>query len=238
MLRLNENCVACPPLDTSWETVVMEASPAQLALHEIKGVLTKFMRMLYPYEFRIDSLTNFGAALAFRFPLSAGEVIYLPEKVEDFADRETAFAYYKVIAAHLAGRHEFGTFELKLADLPGFEDRGETGVEAIDAYISAFSDPRLAGALMRLCEAARVDAALARRYRGLTRQISIVNRDLALRSRPGALGTMLIRAALGLSAKGVSEAGSPLARAAALFALVRNEGADVRLSALVAAALF
>ena len=28
------------------------------ALHEIKGVLTKFMRMLFPLEFRFDSIAN------------------------------------------------------------------------------------------------------------------------------------------------------------------------------------
>jgi len=36
-------------------------------LFEIKGVLTKFMRMLFPLEFRIDSLAN-GAPIALIYP--------------------------------------------------------------------------------------------------------------------------------------------------------------------------
>jgi hypothetical protein len=37
-------------------------------LFEIKGVLTKFMRMLFPLEFRIDSLANSGPMLPFHYP--------------------------------------------------------------------------------------------------------------------------------------------------------------------------
>src|SRR2546422_6442566 len=112
----------------------MSSSPASLPLHEIKGALTKFMRMLFPMEFRIDSLTNFGAALAFRYPLLAGEVIYLPEEIDAFEDRDAAFTYFKVVTAHLAGRHEFGTFDFALSRMPGFDERGETGVEALAAW--------------------------------------------------------------------------------------------------------
>ena len=132
-------------------------------LYEIKGVLTKFMRMLFPLEFRIDSISDFPPALPFRYPLLAGEVIRLPEKVEAFDGREAAFSYYKVLTAHLAGRHEFGTFSLRLADLPGFEERAEVGVEALSSFISSFEEPEIAGALLRLCESVRIDAELKRK---------------------------------------------------------------------------
>ena len=128
------------------------------ALHEIKGVLTKFMRMLYPQEFRLDSIANCGPMLAFHYPLLAGEMIYLPEQIDALGSRALAYDYYLVTAAQLAGRHEFGTFKLCLADLPGFQERGETGVEAIESFVASFSDPMLGGALMRLCETARVDS--------------------------------------------------------------------------------
>ena len=55
----------------------MAQTPAEdrpQALHEIKGVLTKFMRMLYPQEFRLDSIANCGPMLAFHYPLLAGEM--------------------------------------------------------------------------------------------------------------------------------------------------------------------
>jgi len=128
------------------------------ALFQVKGMLTKFMRMLFPLEFRIDSLPHSGATLPFHYPLTGGEMIYLPETVAGIGGVEMARDYFVLTAAHLAGRHEFGTFDFRLADMPGFEERAETGVEAIDGYVSSFDDPALAGALMRLCESARVDA--------------------------------------------------------------------------------
>ena len=81
-----------------------------LELHEIRGVLTKFMRMLFPLEFRLDAISGEGpVSAAFRYPLLAGEVIYLPGRSDSFSNRDEAFAYYKVITAHLAARHEFGS---------------------------------------------------------------------------------------------------------------------------------
>ncbi|MFZ0657873.1 MAG: hypothetical protein WAM05_04100, partial [Candidatus Binataceae bacterium] len=141
--------------------------PASQPLFEIKGVLTKFMRMLFPLEFRIDSIANCGPMLPFHFPLLPGEMIYLPEKVDAFGSAGDEYSYYLVTTAHLASRHDFGTFDFRLADIPGFEDRAETGVEAIDSFVASFDDAALAGALMRLGEAARIDAALGRRYLGL-----------------------------------------------------------------------
>src|SRR5271163_3889086 len=136
------------------------ANPAidEHALFMVKGMLTKFMRMLFPLEFRIDSLPESGAILPFHYPLLHGGMIYLPERVNGIGGAAMARDYYVLTAAHLAGRHEFGTFGFRLADMPGFEDRSEVGLEAIDSYVSSFEDPALAGALLRLCESTRVDA--------------------------------------------------------------------------------
>src|SRR5262249_39289428 len=152
-------------------------------LHAIKGVVTKFMRMLFPIEFRIDSIPNSSPMMPFQYPLMPGEMIFLPERVEPFATPGSAYHYYFVTTAHLAARHDFGTFKLRLADLPGFDERAEIGVEAIDSFVASFEDPALAGALMRLGEAARIDAELARRYRGLAPRIAEVNQAL-LESMP------------------------------------------------------
>ncbi|MGO9060786.1 MAG: hypothetical protein ACLQU2_25900, partial [Candidatus Binataceae bacterium] len=62
-----------------------------LELHQIKGVLTKFMRMLFPLEFRLDAISGEGAvAPAFRYPLLAGEVIFVPERADNFSSRDEA----------------------------------------------------------------------------------------------------------------------------------------------------
>lgn len=209
------------------------------ALHEIKGVLTKFMRMLYPQEFRLDSIANCGPMLAFHYPLLAGEMIHLPEQVDAFGTSASAYDYYLVTAAQLAGRHEFGTFNLRLADLPGFENRGETGVEAIESFMASFADPTLGGALMRLCEAARVDAEMARRYRGLAPRVAGLNRALVGRLSPRALSTMLVRGALGIEGgEDDPSARTFVDHAGGFFAPLRAPGADVLMSARQAAALY
>jgi len=219
----------------------MAHTPAQdrpQALHEIKGVLTKFMRMLYPQEFRLDSIANCGPMLAFHYPLLAGEMIHLPEQIDALGSPASAYDYYLVIAAHLAGRHEFGSFKLRLAELPGFEERGETGVEAIESFVASFSDPMLGGALMRLCETARVDGELARRYRGLAPRIAKLNRALVERLSPRALSTMLVRGALELEPGDDPATHTFTGHAAEFFAPLREPGADVLMSARQASAMY
>jgi nitric oxide reductase NorD protein len=207
-------------------------------LHEIKGVLTKFMRMLFPLEFRIDSLSDFAPALPFRYPLLPGEVIQLPEKIEAFESRDTAFSYYKVLTAHLAGRHEFGTFSLRLADLAGFEQRAELGVEALSSFVSSFAEPEVAGALLRLCEAVRIDAKLMRTYRGLAPEIVEINRALLARLAPKSLSSLLVRIALDPASAQSAVHAPYVHRAAEAFASLRESGAGVTSSARQTAVLY
>ncbi len=224
------NCIGSRVLVKIDMTAMAHPGETGQALHEIKGVLTKFMRMLFPLEFRMDTLANCPPMLPFHYPLLAGEMIYLPDRIDQFASKADAYTYYLVTAAHLASRHDFGSFKLRLADLPGFEDRGETGVEAIDSYVASFEDPALASALMRLAESARIDAALARLYPGLAPRLAQVNRALVSQLEPLALSTMLVRASLGLvESESNIDIDMNFARAAGeLFAPLRAPGADVR----------
>ena len=209
------------------------------ALYMVKGMLTKFMRMLFPLEFRIDSVQNAAASLPFHYPLMPGEMIYLPETVSALGGAAMARDYYILTAAHLAGRHEFGTFGFRLADMPGFEERAETGVEALDSYVSSFDDPALAGALLRLCESARVDAELSRRYRGLAPRIAGMHTALAETLRPEALSTMLVKASLALATVEEDDPAAPFIRKASeFFAPLREAGADVKQSAFLTGAMY
>ncbi|HUN58198.1 MAG TPA: hypothetical protein VMU41_08795, partial [Candidatus Binataceae bacterium] len=190
------------------------------ALFMVKGMLTKFMRMLFPLEFRIDSLPESGAILPFHYPLLYGGMIYLPERINGIGGADAARDYYVLTAAHLAGRHEFGTFDLKLADLPGFDERAETGLEALDSFVASFEDPALAGALLRLCEAARIDAVLRGRYRGLDRRAARMNDALAATLAPQALSTLLVKASYGI---GEDAADAPMdSTAAAAFSFTHR----------------
>ena len=208
------------------------------ALYRVKGMLTKFMRMIFPLEFRIDSLPNSGATLPFHYPLIGGEMIYLPETVAGIGGADMAHDYFVLTAAHLAGRHEFGTFAFELAAIPGFEERSESGVEAIDGYVASFDDPALAGALMRLCESARIDAELCRRYRGLTTRVARMHAVLAETLRPEALSTLLVKAALDVTLEQDDPAGVFIHQAESFFAPLRAAGATVTQSALQTGALF
>ncbi len=214
------------------------ASANEHALFTFKGMLTKFMRMLFPLEFRLDSLANTGAILPFHYPLIAGEMIYLPESVSQMGSDALARDYYILTAAHLAARHEFGTFDFRLADIPGFEDRGETGAEALDSYVAAFDDPALAGALLRLCESARVDAQLARRYRGLEPRLRQMNATLVNLLRPEALSTILVKAALAAGSEDTGPAGGFNRRARDFFEPLREPETDVTQSALATGMMY
>src|SRR5260370_22038632 len=146
----NSNCIH-PSVPVTIEVQPMpEIAEKAQNLFEIKGVLTKFMRMLFPLEFRIDSISNSGPMLPFHYPLLPGDIIYLPERLEPFGTHGDAYIYYFVTTAHLAARHDFGTFKLKLSDIGGFENRGANGVEGNDSFLASFDDPRLAGAPTRL----------------------------------------------------------------------------------------
>lgn len=208
------------------------------ALYQVKGMLTKFMRMLFPVEFRIDSLPNTGAVLPFHYPLLPGEMIYLPDMIAGFGSEQMARDYYVLTASHLAARHEFGTFEFKLADVNGFEERGEIGVEALESYVSTFEDPALAGALMRLCESARVDAELSRRYLGLTPRLHRMNMALTQVLKPFSLSTMLVRASLGYGIETDDPSNAFIRHAGEFFTPLRQPGATVSDSAHTAAAMY
>lgn len=209
-----------------------------LHLHEIKGVLTKFMRMLFPLEFRIDSLANLGTPLPFRYPLIAGQVIYLPEQVGAFEARQDALDYYLVVATHLAERHEFGTFGLRLAELAGFEDRAETGLEAIESFVGSFADRALAGALMRLCESSRIDFRIRQRYRGLAPRVGRINGLLAELLAPRALSSLVIRSAFALAPAQDEIARAFIQRAARFFAPLWKPDAAIATSARQTLALY
>ena len=212
--------------------------PTALGLHEIRSVLAKFMRMMFPMDFRLDALEGRGPVPAFRYPLLGGEVLYLPERADGLGSRGGAFVYYKVIAAHLAARHDYGTFDFALAQLPEFQGRGERGVEALDAYVGTFPDPKLAGAMLRLCEGVRIDAALSREFRGLAPEIVQINQHLARQMVSGSVSAMLFKAAAGLAPEinGVEEL--VVGQAARLLAELRQPGADVLASVRQCAALY
>jgi len=123
-------------------------------------------------------------ALSFPPPLAedADAAFPLPATVEVFPTYEENFRLYRVLAAHQAGRVEFGTysssFPLLWSYLPAFV-HDLLGPEAepvndLDSYFRLFVQPELIEALFLFLESKRIAARLAASYRGLEEDLAWV----------------------------------------------------------------
>ncbi len=97
-----------------------------------------------------------GAAAAGR-PTTDGAAFYLPERMDRLPDSRGNFMVYRMAVLHQLGGVLFGTYRrgpVRFAD-----------------FFAAFDEPGLARALFARLEGARIDAALARVFRGVGRDL-------------------------------------------------------------------
>lgn len=97
-----------------------------------------------------------GAAAAGR-PTTDGAAFYLPERIDRLPDSHGNFMVYRMAVLHQLGGVLFGTYRrgpVRFAD-----------------FFAAFDEPGLARALFARLEGARIDAALARVFRGVGRDL-------------------------------------------------------------------
>ena len=97
-----------------------------------------------------------GAAAAGR-PTTDGAAFYLPERMDRLPDSHGNFMVYRMAVLHQLGGVLFGTYRrgpVRFAD-----------------FFAAFDEPGLARALFARLEGARIDAALARVFRGVGRDL-------------------------------------------------------------------
>ncbi|MDE2922734.1 MAG: hypothetical protein OYL92_12040 [Acidobacteriota bacterium] len=97
-----------------------------------------------------------GAAAAGR-PTTDGAAFYLPERIDRLPDSYGNFMVYRMAVLHQLGGVLFGTYRrgpLRFAD-----------------FFAGFDEPGLARALFARLEGARIDAALARVFRGVGRDL-------------------------------------------------------------------
>ena len=109
-----------------------------------------------------------GVAAAGR-PTTDGAAFYLPERIARLSDREGNFMVYRMAVLHQLGGVLFGTYRrgpVRFAD-----------------FFAGFEEPGLARALFARLEGARIDAALARAFRGVRRDLLRLIDD-ALESSP------------------------------------------------------
>ncbi|MBI3802106.1 MAG: hypothetical protein HY268_34690, partial [Deltaproteobacteria bacterium] len=154
-------------------------SPA-VSLSDIQGVLLKYLHMLSGGAVSLKE----SPTLSFPPPLAEGAeaAIPLPATVEVFPTYEENFRFYRVLAAHQAGRVEFGTYSPSLpllwSYLPAFV-RDLLGPEAepvsdLESYFRLFVQPELIEALFLFLESKRIAARLAASYRGLQEDLAWV----------------------------------------------------------------
>lgn len=148
------------------------ASPA-VSLSDVQAQLLKYMHMLCGVAVGIEETD----VLSFPPPLAKeyDDVLPLPGSVELFPTYEENFRLYRALAAHQAGRVEFGTHDLSLPLVwPHLSDavRALAGPEAappndLASYFQLFAEPEQIEALFLFIESQRIAARLAAAYPGL-----------------------------------------------------------------------
>ena len=145
-------------LESRTSVQVLLASSTAATLADVQGLLRKYVHMLSGMGTSIRPSDPFSL----RPPLEEfpGEhEIALPLKVDVFPTHEDNVRLYRLVAAHLAGRREFGTY------VPLSDDAGD-----LVAHLRAPEQPVLLEDLFLLADGFRVGAALARVYPGLARE--------------------------------------------------------------------
>ena len=151
-----------------------------------------------------QSLSRTGSGNILRdgsdFPTSDGAAIYLPPRVDEFDAATHNFGVYKVAILHQAGFYESGTFAFDLDEcrrrlpaLPAAPDG--VGLSSFQGFFNAFTEPGLARSLFAVIEDTRIDAWIARHYKGIRDDLSRLMQH-SRRRRPPLHGMPLRQALL------------------------------------------
>ncbi len=132
-------------------------------------------------------------------PTSDGMAIYLPPRVDDFDSAARNFGAYKVAILHQAGFYESGTlaFDLEACRrrLPALPAAPDGAGSSFQGFFAAFADPDLARSLFAILEDTRVDAWIARHYKGIRADLDRLMQH-GRRQRPPLRGMPLRQALL------------------------------------------
>lgn len=181
-------------LETRTSHKLLVHRSAAVAFEEVDGMLRRYLTMMSRRSFQLMP----SPGVWMRPPLVAPEdvAIRLPERVDLFESSEDNQALYKVVATHIAGRFEYGTYDFDLGELaargwtppslPEQEEELENGPRDILAFLACFPNPLLASSLFVLLEGVRVDARLARDFPGLRRELQRMGRLYADTTVPAA----------------------------------------------------
>jgi nitric oxide reductase activation protein len=155
-------------LESRTSVKVLHASSTAATLQDVQGSLRKYVQMLSgkPVSIRSTDFVQLRSALE-EFPLE--NEIVLPLKIDRFGTHEANCRLYQLLASQLAGRREYGTYDI---DLPE-EARGN-----LSEYLRAPEQPPLLEEIFLVTEGFRVAAHLARQYPGIAREQREVSRRI------------------------------------------------------------
>ncbi len=147
---------------------ILRMHTTAVSFDEVEGLMQRFLIMMSRRSFQLIPTPG----IWFRPPLAAPEdtSLRLPERIDLFETSEDNQALYKLTLAHIAGRFEYGTYNLSRAELVAeglLGDDPDAESDDVIGVISSFPNPMLAAALFVLLEGVRIDACLEREFAGL-----------------------------------------------------------------------
>ena len=148
-------------LESRTSLKVLYAAATAVTLEEAQGLLRKYVQMLSGEPVSISSSDRFRLLLPIEeFP--AENEVAMPLRIDLLATHEDNLRLYRFLAAQLAGRREFGTYEFSSGDSAD----GPPG-NALWRYLNQPEHPPLLEELFLLAEGFRVYRRLCAEYRGL-----------------------------------------------------------------------
>ncbi len=176
-------------LETRTAHKLLLEKSAAVAFEEVDALLRRYLTMMSRRSFQLYP----GPGVWYRPPLATREEsgLRLPERVDLFATSEDNQLFYKLAAAHIAGRWEYGTYTFEMAEFTArgwkLPETAESERTDLVGLIESFPNPLLASALFVLLDGARIDAALARDFAGLRPELARLGKAYADLPLPGAL---------------------------------------------------
>jgi len=169
-------------LETRTANKLLTEHTAAVAFDEIESVLERYLLMMARCPV---ALTN-GPGIWLRPPLSPADhaLARMPERVDLYPTSEENQLFYKLAAAHAAGRWQYGTYEFRLHRKPGPEDT-EARELTLTEFLDEFPNPLLAAGLFTMLDGVRIDASLGREFAGLARDLDRLGRAYAANLTPG-----------------------------------------------------
>ncbi len=171
-------------LDSRTSRAVLAAESTAVELPEVQGLLKRYLQMLTGRPWQIGGAAEVGYRPPFEspsddtVPAPHGRPAMFPVRLDTFPDTEGNLRLYRLIAAQHAGR---------------LDDGSDTLDPPLDRFLAGFDHQGVAGELFAIFDGVRIDAGIARRYRGLAAELESITIELAHGGRrlPGTIGHLV-----------------------------------------------